>query len=238
MDIDADDFWKHDMVLRRDSTVKHTLPQDKWRNWFSQMALQKTADGRKQIYRDFITQWNNMCTPDKKVVLPAGGSEATYKKIVDKIVQMDGYSNFSQTAVLPTNIKAYGPEYIQLSANDSNIYFTGSYDSDLDDSETTKLFFFSLSNFFSFLLLSSEHKNHITLHYNRREKREKTNSTTHSQRAETLNALFFILSVYHRFIERKSKKRRVCLFCFGTSRGGRKNPKLKDHDEEEDFLYI
>jgi len=53
---------------------------------------------------------------------------------------MDGYSNFSQTKVVPTGVNSFGPEYRQLHASDSDIYFTGTFNIDVDvDLETTKL---------------------------------------------------------------------------------------------------
>ena len=134
-----DDFWKHDMVLQRDGSVKPVLSQDRWRKWFSQLTLQKTVEGRKKIYIDFMNDWNANCKPEQKVSIPKAGSEAKYKEIVDTIIQMDGYSNFSQTKVVPTSVKSFGPEYRPLYSSDLDIYLSGTYDIDVDDLETTKL---------------------------------------------------------------------------------------------------
>jgi len=55
---------------------------------------------------------------------------------------MDGYSNFAQTKVVPTSVNSFGPEYRQLHASDSDIYFTGTFniDVDVDFPKTSSLF--------------------------------------------------------------------------------------------------
>jgi len=44
------------MIFQRDGRVEQVLSQNRWRKWFSQINLQKTADDRKKIYRDFIAE--------------------------------------------------------------------------------------------------------------------------------------------------------------------------------------